>query len=152
MLEDAPKLVIHTLCGEPVFYYFGTKADAKQLKNFDDITTLQGDAIVPQDILACPNCGQRIRVDQIQVAVHEQKIVNTLYIEDVDKLDTTHKSVIENKLRQIDIEEKMKFMKEVFERAKKDADRKINQDHDFFWRGPEDDIKRIRDGEPEEGK
>lgn len=140
MQEDAPKLVIHALCGEPIFYYFGSKDDAQQLKNFDSITTLQGDAIVPQDIQSCPNCKQRIRIDQIQVAVHEQKIINTITIDDPDYLIDEKKRIIEQKLSQL-----------IQEKKKGDRIDYIPPPQSFFWQSP-DDPDGIRKGEPEKGE
>jgi hypothetical protein len=68
--QDAPYMVLHTLCGEPIFYYFGDYEDAKVLKDFDNITTLDGEAIVPEDIRACKNCGVKISLSQLRVAEH----------------------------------------------------------------------------------
>lgn len=70
---EAPKLVIHSLCGEEMFYYFGTLEDAKILKNFNDIGTLDGSAVTPQDIASCPHCGERIMIHDLQVVHHEVK-------------------------------------------------------------------------------
>lgn len=70
MEQDIPFQVVHKLCGEPIFYYFGDYEEAKVLKNFDNITTLDGDAITPDDIRACKNCGVKINLSQIEVAMH----------------------------------------------------------------------------------
>lgn len=97
MNNEPPKLVIHTLCGVPVFYYFGTKEDAQQLKNFDDITTLEGDAITPQDITKCVGCGEKIRINQVQIAVHEVKVHNTIFTD--NKLTATQQKLIEDRIK-----------------------------------------------------
>lgn len=83
---EAPKLVLHTLCGEEIFYYFGTNEEASTLKNFNDIATFDGSAPLPQDIASCPRCGEKIMIEQLQVVYHKQKtqhviLVNREYIE-----------------------------------------------------------------------
>lgn len=103
-MQEAPKLVIHTLCGEPVFYYFGSKEDAEKLKNFDDITTLEGDSITPQDIMKCTNCGEKIRIDQVQIAVKQNLVINDLMIHEIEntteRLSDQEKEELTRRLRE----------------------------------------------------
>lgn len=149
-MSDAPKLVIHTLCGEPVFYYFGSKEDAQQLKNFDDITTLAGDAIVPDDIKSCVNCGEKISISQIQVAVHEQTIVNRIITDDPD-LDDETKDAVEKALKRLDNEVSRKIQDEKTKRGI------TPPENTFFWETPseddpdDDDTQRIHPDEPKGG-
>lgn len=119
MTNEPPKLVIHTLCGVPVFYYFGTIADAQQLKNFDDITTLQGDAITPEDIMKCVGCGEKIRINQVQIAVHEVKVQNNIYTD--EKLTATQQKLIQDRI---------KMMEQHLLISKKPPNPLTN---DFFW-------------------
>lgn len=76
--DDAPKLIIHTLCGGELFLYFGGEEDAKTLKNFNDISTPEGEAISPEYISECVHCGEKIRIDQLQVVHHEPKVVKVI--------------------------------------------------------------------------
>lgn len=129
---ELPKLVIHTLCGEPLFYYFGTHEDAKVLRNFNDLGTLEGDGVTPKDIVACKNCGERIRTDQLQVVDHERKTY-TLLKENKSSMDDTVKQVIEKRIKQI--EEKMMKDQKIF--------KKPPHKDDSFWNDL-DDTFRVR--------
>lgn len=113
--ETPPCLVNHTLCGNSIFYYFGSSEDAKALKNFNDITTLDGDSITPQEIISCAHCGERIRVDQLQVV--ERKVIAAPFMMIPTPTDEQQKYIMEQmrKIQQKQMMEQMLRM-EHFER------------------------------------
>lgn len=123
---DAPYMVIHTLCGEPIFYYFGSIEDARTLRSFENITTLEGEAIVADDIKACRNCGVKISVSQIKVAEHEN-INNYSPFEVEPETNTT--------VEEPTVEEKIE----------------IDKNPNPFWVNP-NDPKRIHRDEPKKGE
>lgn len=67
MNDEDPKLVVHSLCGNELFLYFGTYEDAKKLRNINNISTLEGEGIRPEDIVLCPNCKEYIRVEHLSI-------------------------------------------------------------------------------------